>query len=84
LIFVKEAGYPLVVKADGLAAGKGAVVCHNRDEACATVEKIMVQKVFGSAGLKLVIEEFLQGEEVTVNGLHRRQKCCADGFIAGS
>ncbi|NLI15420.1 MAG: phosphoribosylamine--glycine ligase [candidate division Zixibacteria bacterium] len=66
LDFVKGAGYPLVVKADGLAAGKGAVVCHNRDEACATVEKIMVQKVFGSAGLKLVIEEFLQGEEVTV------------------
>lgn len=66
LDFVKEAGYPLVVKADGLAAGKGAIVCNSPDEACATVEKIMVQKVFGSAGLKLVIEEYLQGEEVTV------------------
>jgi phosphoribosylamine---glycine ligase len=66
LDFVKGAGYPLVVKADGLAAGKGAIVCNSPEEACSTVEKIMVQKVFGSAGLKLVIEEYLQGEEVTV------------------
>jgi phosphoribosylamine---glycine ligase len=66
LDFVKGAGYPLVVKADGLAAGKGAIVCNTPEEACSTVEKIMVQKVFGSAGLKLVIEEYLQGEEVTV------------------
>jgi phosphoribosylamine---glycine ligase len=66
LDFVKGAGYPLVIKADGLAAGKGAFICNNVEEACGTVEKVMVQKVFGSAGLKLVVEEFLQGEEVTV------------------
>jgi phosphoribosylamine---glycine ligase len=66
LDFVKGAGYPLVVKADGLAAGKGAIICNNVEEAYSTVEKIMVQRVFGSAGLKLVIEEYLQGEEVTV------------------
>jgi len=66
LDFIKSAGYPLVVKADGLAAGKGAVICRNITEAVDTIEKIMVQKVFGSAGLKLVIEEYLEGEEVTV------------------
>jgi len=64
--FVKSAGYPLVLKADGLAAGKGAIICKNVEEACETVEKIMVQKVFGAAGLKLVVEEYLEGEEVTV------------------
>jgi phosphoribosylamine--glycine ligase len=66
LDFIKSAGYPLVLKADGLAAGKGAVICRNINEAMDTVEKIMVQKVFGSAGLKLVVEEYLEGEEVTV------------------
>lgn len=66
LDFVKSAGYPLVIKADGLAAGKGAVVCNDVDEACRAVEKIMVQKVFGAAGMKLVVEEYLEGEEVTV------------------
>lgn len=66
LDFVKSAGYPLVIKADGLAAGKGAMVCNDVDEACKAVEKIMVQKVFGAAGLKLVVEEYLRGEEVTV------------------
>lgn len=66
LDFVKSAGYPLVLKADGLAAGKGAVICNTVEEACETVEKIMVQKVFGAAGLKLVIEDCLVGEEVTV------------------
>jgi len=64
--FIKSAGYPLVLKADGLAAGKGAVICNNISEAADTVEKIMIQKVFGSAGLKLVVEEHLEGEEVTV------------------
>ncbi len=66
LDFINSASYPLVLKADGLAAGKGAVICENADQAADTVEKIMVQKVFGSAGLKLVVEEFLEGEEVTV------------------
>jgi len=66
LDFVKSASFPLVLKADGLAAGKGAVICQNLQDACDTVEKIMVQKVFGAAGLKLVVEEFMTGEEVTV------------------
>lgn len=66
LDFVKSAGYPLVVKADGLAAGKGAIICQSSDDACNAVEKLMVQKMFGSAGMKLVIEEYLEGEEVTL------------------
>ncbi len=66
LDFVQSASYPLVIKADGLAAGKGAVVVNNPREAKITVENIMVDRVFGEAGSKLVIEEFLTGEEVTV------------------
>ena len=50
LDFVKTAGFPLVIKADGLAAGKGAVIVNNPDEAKATVENIMVERVFGEAG----------------------------------
>lgn len=66
LDFIKTASFPLVLKADGLAAGKGAVICRTINEASETVEKIMVQKVFGAAGLKLVVEEYLEGEEVTL------------------
>lgn len=66
LDFVRTAGFPLVIKADGLAAGKGAVIVNNPDEAKATVENIMVERVFGEAGSKLVVEDFLEGEEVTV------------------
>jgi phosphoribosylamine--glycine ligase len=66
LAFIERApfGYPLVVKADGLAAGKGAVVAHEAAEARATAEELMGGK-FGSAGAKLVMEEFLEGEEVS-------------------
>jgi phosphoribosylamine--glycine ligase len=57
---------PVVVKADGLAAGKGVVVCAGRDEAIAAVEQIARQKVFGPAGNRLVIEERLDGQEASV------------------
>jgi len=66
LDFVRTASFPLVIKADGLAAGKGAVIVNSPDEAKATVENIMVERVFGEAGSKLVVEDFLVGEEVTV------------------
>ena len=67
LAFVKRAplGYPFVVKADGLAAGKGTVVVEDAAEAKAVVEQIMGEKKFGSAGAKVVMEEFLEGEEVS-------------------
>jgi len=57
---------PLVLKADGLAAGKGVLICNSRDEAYDGVDKIMRQKVFGNAGNRLIVEEFLRGEEASV------------------
>jgi phosphoribosylamine--glycine ligase len=60
---------PVVVKADGLAAGKGVVVCDNREQALAAVERIGVQKEFGTAGNQLVIEERLHGQEASVLAL---------------
>jgi phosphoribosylamine--glycine ligase len=56
----------IVVKADGLAAGKGVVVCSNRDEAMRAVEQIALQRIFGAAGDRLVIEERLDGQEASV------------------
>ncbi|MEO2066121.1 MAG: phosphoribosylamine--glycine ligase [Desulfurobacteriaceae bacterium] len=63
--YVKEKGAPIVVKADGLAAGKGVVVAKSVEEAIEAIEKIMVEKVFGSAGDKVVIEDCLFGEEAS-------------------
>jgi phosphoribosylamine--glycine ligase len=60
---------PVVVKADGLAAGKGVVVCDNRDQALAAVERIGVLKEFGDAGNQIIIEERLQGQEASVLAL---------------
>jgi phosphoribosylamine--glycine ligase len=57
---------PVVVKADGLAAGKGVVVCSKREEALEAVEKIGRQKIFGEAGSRIVIEERLDGQEASV------------------
>ncbi len=57
---------PIVVKADGLAAGKGAIVAHSRNEAVNALETIMEGKQFGEAGNRVVIEEFMEGEEVSV------------------
>jgi phosphoribosylamine---glycine ligase len=60
---------PVVVKADGLAAGKGVVVCDNREQALVAVERIGVQKEFGAAGNQLVIEERLHGQEASILAL---------------
>ncbi len=58
--------YPIVLKADGLALGKGVLICQTKEEALAGVDEIMVDQKFGKAGLKMVIEEFLVGDEVSV------------------
>jgi phosphoribosylamine---glycine ligase len=60
---------PVVVKADGLAAGKGVIVCDNRDQALAAVERIALKKEFGEAGNQLIIEERLHGQEASVLAL---------------
>ncbi len=66
---MKEPGQRIVVKADGLAAGKGVVVAENESEALEALEQTMVHKVFGSAGDRVVVEECLYGEEVSVFAL---------------
>ncbi|EFJ51688.1 hypothetical protein VOLCADRAFT_79479 [Volvox carteri f. nagariensis] len=63
--FIKHLGAPIVVKASGLAAGKGVVVARTVEEAYQAVDDMLVHKVFGGAGDELVIEEFLDGEEVS-------------------
>ncbi|OGQ73547.1 MAG: phosphoribosylamine--glycine ligase, partial [Deltaproteobacteria bacterium RIFCSPLOWO2_12_FULL_60_16] len=60
---------PYVVKADGLAAGKGVIICADRKEAEIAVDDILVRRLFGEAGDQLVIEEFLQGEEASFMAL---------------
>jgi phosphoribosylamine---glycine ligase len=66
LDFIRSSEFPLVIKADGLAAGKGALVVEDLKSAEEAVEKVMVQKIFGEAGSRLVVEDFLTGEEVTI------------------
>jgi phosphoribosylamine--glycine ligase len=63
--FIKEKGAPIVVKADGLAAGKGVIVAATEQEAIDAVQDMMVKKSFGSAGDRVVIEEALKGEEAS-------------------
>jgi phosphoribosylamine---glycine ligase len=63
--YAKGKGAPVVVKADGLAAGKGVIICRSVDEALSALDLIMVQKAFGAAGGKVVVEEFLEGEEAS-------------------
>ena len=64
--FVEEKGAPIVIKADGLAAGKGVVVAMTRDEALAALDEMMGAHKFGSAGNRVVIEEFMEGEEASL------------------
>ena len=63
--FVLEKGAPIVVKADGLAAGKGVIVAQTTDEAIQALEEIMLQKSFGDSGKHVVVEECLVGEEAS-------------------
>ncbi len=63
--YIEKKGAPIVVKADGLAAGKGVIVARTVEEAMAAVDRIMVEKAFGEAGKRVVIEECLQGEEAS-------------------
>ena len=63
---VKDAEYPLVVKADGLALGKGVIICQNAQEGEEAVREMMVDKKFKDAGKKIIVEEFLTGKEVSV------------------
>jgi phosphoribosylamine--glycine ligase len=63
--YIKSASFPVVVKADGLAAGKGVLITSSKEEAYAAVHEVMVKRSFGDAGNKAVIEELLTGEEAS-------------------
>ena len=66
--YVSEQGAPIVLKAAGLAAGKGVIVATTLDEALAAVDEILVDAAFGAAGARLVVMEFLDGEEASIFG----------------
>ncbi|MCP1110723.1 phosphoribosylamine--glycine ligase [Ohessyouella blattaphilus] len=66
LAYLETAKFPIVLKADGLALGKGVLICQNLEEAKAGVQTIMMDKKFGDAGNEMVIEEFMTGREVSV------------------
>jgi phosphoribosylamine--glycine ligase len=63
---IEKKHYPIVVKADGLAAGKGVIVAKTREEAREAIRKMMVEKAFGEAGAKIIIEDCLVGEEASI------------------
>jgi phosphoribosylamine--glycine ligase len=64
--YLKQQSLPIVIKADGLAAGKGVAVCFTHEEADKALQETMVDKSFGTAGDKVVIEEFLEGQEMSI------------------
>ena len=74
--FVEELGGRAVVKADGLAAGKGAVVCRDPAEAARAIGDMLERRVFGDAGARVVVEEYLEGEEVSVFALTDGRTVC--------
>ena len=66
LKYLENVKYPVVLKADGLALGKGVLICKDKSEAISGIEEMMTKKSFGDAGNTIVIEEFLEGREVSV------------------
>ncbi|MCY3760975.1 MAG: phosphoribosylamine--glycine ligase [Gemmatimonadetes bacterium] len=77
IAYVEERGTPIVVKATGLAAGKGVAVCHRQEEAVTAVRERMVDRQFGNAGSEVVIEDFMEGEEASLFAVTD-----GDGFIS--
>ncbi len=66
LTYLETTSYPAVIKADGLALGKGVIIAMNHEEAIAAVNSMMGDKIFGESGSRIIIEEFLEGPEVSV------------------
>ena len=69
MTYVEEQGAPIVIKASGLAAGKGVLICSTLDEAREALESIMLERSFGAAGEEVVVEAFMEGEEASVFAL---------------
>ena len=74
LIYIRSQTFPLVIKASGLASGKGVVICKNLEEAETTIHDFMIRKIHGDAGIRIVIEEFLQGFEASVIAFSNGEK----------
>ncbi len=77
--YVAAKGAPIVIKADGLAAGKGVIVALSEDEAHAAIDDMLLGNKMGNAGARVVIEDFLQGEEASFIVMVDGEKCAADG-----
>lgn len=69
LEYVQSCSFPIVIKADGLAEGKGVTICENLEQASEIIKKDMIDKVFGDSGNQIVIEDFLKGAEVSIHAL---------------
>ena len=80
--YIKAEGAPIVIKADGLAAGKGVIVAMTMDEALGAIDEIMGDGAFGSAGARVVVEEFMAGGFCPL--LHRWQDHYSYGSFSGS
>ena len=74
--YAKEQSFPLVIKATGLAAGKGVFIAQNFKEATETINQLIDEKIFGDAGSKIVIEEFLNGFEVSILSIFNKKDIC--------
>lgn len=77
--YIADKKLPLVIKADGLAAGKGVVIANDLNEANKAIDELMVNKIFGNAGSLVVIEEFLEGEELSFFAVVDGKKAVAFG-----
>lgn len=64
--YLGTVNYPIVIKADGLAAGKGVLICNSKSEAESAIREILEHRIFGDSGNKLIVEEFLEGEEASI------------------
>ncbi len=65
--YLDRIDYPVVIKADGLALGKGVIICHNKKEAQKSLKSMMLDDIFGESGSKVVIEQFLEGTEISLH-----------------
>lgn len=72
--YIQKQEYPLVIKASGLAGGKGVVICENLKQAEATIEDFMIRRIYGDSGIQVVIEEFLQGFEASIIAFSNGEK----------
>ncbi len=64
--YIQNHSFPLVIKASGLAAGKGVVICNNRTDAESTLHSFMIDRIYGDAGIQVIVEEYLQGFEASI------------------